>query len=174
MKTKSRDMAQIAMFAAITALSAWITVPSYVPFTMQTFAIFLAAGVLGTKKAVLAVSVYILLGVLGLPVFSGGRAGVGVIFAETGGYIMGFLPAVYLCGKLNQKIRCRHSMFLAMLSGLFVVYICGILWFWLVYSANTKFLIVVSGVFPFVIPDLIKIALATVVAGQLKRRTNLF
>lgn len=178
MKTKSRDMAQIAVFAAITAVSAWITVPAYVPFTMQTFAVFLAAGVLGSKKGTLAVLIYILLGVLGLPVFSGGRAGLGVVFGETGGYIIGFLPAVYICGRLNSVQKCRFSLFLSMLSGLLIIYVFGILWFWVVYArgdeAKSLLMIATGGVLPFIVPDLIKIALATVVAGQLKRRTSLF
>ncbi len=178
MKTKSRDMVQIAVFAAITAVSAFITVPSYVPFTMQTFAVFLAVGVLGVKKGMLAVLVYILLGVLGIPVFSGGRAGLGILFGETGGYIIGFLPAVYICGRLNNILRCRISLFLSMLSGLLIIYSFGILWFWMVYAAGdetkTLLMIATGGFLPFIVPDLIKIALATVVAGQLKRRTNLF
>lgn len=178
MRIKSRDMVQIAAFAAIIAVSAWITVPAYVPFTMQTFAVFFAAGVLGTKKGTLAVLVYILLGVLGLPVFSGGRAGLGVLFGETGGYIIGFVPAVYLCGSLNDVPKCRFSLFLSMLAGLCVIYVLGLLWFWLVYAqgdeAKSLLMIASGGILPFIVPDLIKIALATVVAGQLKRRTNLF
>lgn len=177
MKTKSHDMVQIAFLASLIALSAWITVPSYVPFTMQTFAVFLAAGVLGARKALLAVLVYILLGVLGLPVFSGGRAGIGVVFGETGGYIIGFLPAVYICGTVSEKIKCRHSLFLSMLLGLIVVYVLGVLWFWVVYAAKdtakSLLMIATGGVLPFVVPDLIKIALATVVAGQLKKHTDL-
>jgi biotin transport system substrate-specific component len=178
MKIKSRDMVQIAAFAAIIAVSAWITVPAYVPFTMQTFAVFLAAGVLGAKKGTLAVLVYILLGVLGLPVFSGGRAGLGVLFGETGGYIIGFVPAVYLCGRLNGVLNCRFSLLVSMLSGLLIIYGLGILWFWLVYAqgdeAKSLLMIASGGILPFIVPDLIKIALATMVAGQLKRRTNLF
>jgi len=178
MRIKSRDMVQIAAFAAIIAVSAWITVPAYVPFTMQTFAVFFAAGVLGTKKGTLAVLVYILLGVLGLPVFSGGRAGLGVLFGETGGYIIGFVPAVYLCGSLNGVPKSRFPLFLSMLAGLCVIYVLGLLWFWLVYAqgdeAKSLLMIASGGILPFIVPDLIKIALATVVAGQLKRRTNLF
>ena len=178
MRIKSRDMVQIAAFAAIIAVSAWITVPAYVPFTMQTFAVFFAAGVLGTKKGTLAVLVYILLGVLGLPVFSGGRAGLGVLFGETGGYIIGFVPAVYLCGSLNDVPKSRFPLFLSMLAGLCVIYVLGLLWFWLVYAqgdeAKSLLMIASGGILPFIVPDLIKIALATVVVGQLKRRTNLF
>ena len=178
MKTKIRDMTQIAVFAAITAISAWIIVPAYIPFTMQTFAVFLAAGVLSTKKAVFAVLVYIMLGILGLPVFSGGKAGLGIIFGETGGYKMGFVPAVCLCGKLSQKIKHRNSLFLSMIFGLLVIYTLGVLWFWVVYSpgdmSRANLLFAIGGMLPFIIPDIIKIALATVIAGQLKRRTNLF
>ena len=95
METKAkltvRDMAYIAIFAVVMAVCSWISIPYVVPFTLQTFAIFLAVGVLGGKRGTLAVLVYILLGCVGLPVFAGFTGGLGIVLGSTGGYIVGFL-----------------------------------------------------------------------------------
>ena len=86
-----RDMAYIAMFAVIMAVCSWISVPYVAPFTLQTFGVFLAVGVLGGKRGTLAVLVYILLGCVGLPVFAGFTGGIGILLGSTGGYIVGFV-----------------------------------------------------------------------------------
>ena len=88
---KTRDIAYIAFFAVVIAVCSWISIPTVVPFTLQTFAVFLTVGVLGGKRGTLAVFVYILLGVCGVPVFSGFSGGIGVLLGQTGGYIAGFL-----------------------------------------------------------------------------------
>ena len=80
-----------ALTAAIIAVCAWITVPGPVPFTMQTFGVFLALRLLGGKRGSISVALYILLGAAGLPVFSGFKAGIGVLIGPTGGYILGFI-----------------------------------------------------------------------------------
>ena len=90
-RSKTYDMVCIAVFAVIIAICSWISIPATVPFTLQTFAIFLTVGVLGGKKGSLAVLVYILLGAVGVPVFAGFSAGIGILFGNTGGYIVGFL-----------------------------------------------------------------------------------
>ena len=85
------DMAYIALFAVLLTVCAWISVPLPVPFTLQTFAIFAALGILGGRRGTWAVAVYLLLGAVGLPVFSGFRGGLGALLGTTGGYILGFL-----------------------------------------------------------------------------------
>ena len=79
----ARDIAMIAMGVALTAVCSWISIPLTVPFTMQTFAIFLACGLLPTKTALLSVFAYIILGAAGVPVFSGFRGGAGVLLSDT-------------------------------------------------------------------------------------------
>ena len=92
--TKALDLAYIALMAALIALCAWISVPlGPVPFTMQTFGIFAA---LGGRRGTLAFLIYLLLGIVGLPVFSGFSAGAGVLFGATGGYLLGYLAAALL------------------------------------------------------------------------------
>ena len=91
---KIRDMAYISLSAAVIAVCAWITVPFTVPFTMQTFAVFLAVLLFGSARGMLSILLYIALGAVGLPVFSSFGGGIGVLIGPTGGYIIGFLAAV--------------------------------------------------------------------------------
>ncbi|MDD3920030.1 MAG: biotin transporter BioY, partial [Eubacteriales bacterium] len=81
----TRDMLYIALAVALIAICAWLSIPAAVPFTMQTFGVFMAAGLLGKRRGVMAVAVYLLLGIIGIPVFSGFRGGVGVLMGNTGG-----------------------------------------------------------------------------------------
>ena len=90
-KIKTTDIAFIAMFSAILAVCSWISIPAAVPFTLQTFGVFLAVGVLGGKRGTLTVLTYILMGMIGVPVFAGFSGGIGCLLGSTGGYIIGFL-----------------------------------------------------------------------------------
>ena len=90
-RSKTYDMVYIAIFAVIMAICSWISIPMEVPFTLQTFGVFIAVGILGGKRGTLAVLVYILLGAVGVPVFAGFTGGIGVLFNTTCGYIVGFL-----------------------------------------------------------------------------------
>ena len=90
---KTRDVAYIGMFAALMAICSWISIPTTVPFTLQTMGVFTAVGLLGGKRGTTAVLVYILMGAIGLPVFSGFTGGMGILFGSTGGYIIGFLAS---------------------------------------------------------------------------------
>ena len=89
-QSKTYDMVYIAIFAVLMAICSWISIPMTVPFTLQTFGVFMAVGVLGGKKGTLAVLIYILLGAIGVPVFAGFSGGIGILLNTTGGYIVGF------------------------------------------------------------------------------------
>ena len=91
MKFSTRDLCFCAIGAALIAVCAWISIPAEVPFTLQTFAIFAVCGLLGGRRGTVSVLVYLLLGAVGLPVFSGFRGGLGALLGTTGGYILGFL-----------------------------------------------------------------------------------
>ncbi len=169
-----KDMVYIALFAALIAVCSWITIPFTVPFTLQTFGVFTAVEVLGGKRGSLAVLVYILLGAAGLPVFSGFRGGPGVLLASTGGYIIGFLAGalvMWLLESLTGKMPFGHL--LRMISGLIVCYAFGTAWFMHVYSSanGPTALMTVLGwcVFPFIIPDLAKIILVSVLAPRIRK-----
>mgnify|MGYP001291843346 FL=1 len=90
-RQKTLDMVYIAIFAVIIAVCSWISVPMVVPFTLQTFGVFCAVGLLGGKRGTLSVLIYVLLGAVGVPVFAGFSSGIGTLFGVTGGYIMGFI-----------------------------------------------------------------------------------
>ncbi|MBP3445689.1 MAG: biotin transporter BioY [Clostridia bacterium] len=168
-KTKTKEIILISLSAAIICICSWIQVPSAVPFTLQTFAVFLVSAVLGAKKGVAATLVYILLGAVGLPVFSGFQGGVGVLLGATGGYVFGFVLLALIVGAVAEKkgIKLLPSV-LSGLAGILLCYLVGTLWFAFVYGDGSF-----SGAFsvcvlPFIIPDAIKITLAMIIAKRVK------
>lgn len=181
MNTKKRlpaaDIALIAMFTALNAICAWITVPFTVPFTMQTFAIFATVGILGLKRGTISVVLYIFIGMLGVPVFAGFKGGIGALLGATGGYLIGFIFAAIVTGLLIRRFGNKNAvMFLCMLAGCVVYYTFGTAWFINVYS-NTKESIglwsaLLTCVIPFIIPDALKALLATFVSSRVNRHVN--
>ena len=171
---RTLDLAYIALFAGLIAVCAWITVPAAVPFTMQTFGICAALFVLGGRRGTWAVGVYLLLGFVGLPVFSGFQGGPGTLLGTTGGYILGFfaMAAVYwlITAWLGEKLPVS---ILAMVLGLLVCYVFGAIWFMVLYARNSGPIGLATAlgwcVFPFVIPDLAKLALAALLARRVSR-----
>lgn len=169
-----QDLVYIGIFAAIIAVCSWIYIPLTVPFTLQTMGIFTAIGVLGGKRGSLSVFVYILLGMMGVPVFSGMQGGVGVLFGKTGGYIIGFLLAALAMWAMEKAFgNKKYTLPISMLIGLLICYAFGTAWFMVVTAsaANAASLLTVLGwcVFPFIIPDLVKIALALFLSKRLKK-----
>lgn len=173
-----KDMAYIAMFSILLAICSWITVPGPVPFTMQTFGIFCALELLGGKKGSAAILLYILLGAVGLPVFSGFSGGIGALFGTTGGYIIGFIFTGLIYWLLTSLFKKNVIVSAAaMLVGLAVCYAFGTAWFVTLYS-QTKGSITVSAalgfcVIPFIMPDIIKLILALSLSKLLARRLRL-
>lgn len=171
---KTRMMTMTAVFAVLIAICSWISIPTAVPFTLQTFGIFLAVSVLGGKFGSLAVLVYILLGCVGVPVFAGFTGGIGVLTTNTGGYIVGFLAMALVVWALEKPAKNKIWLqLLSMVLGLAVCYAFGTVWFMIVYAGNSGSvgLMTVLGwcVIPFIIPDLIKMGLAFSVGRNLKK-----
>ena len=170
-QSKVRDMAYIALTAAFMSICAWISVPATVPFTLQTFAVFLCAAVFGSKCAGIAILVYIMLGAIGLPVFSGFRGGPGMLIGATGGYITGFFPAAVIAGW-RAKLRPGYAVdIIFMLLGLAACYAFGTAWYAAVYGSGLaafKSALLVC-VVPYLAPDFIKLALAAALAPRLRR-----
>lgn len=164
-KMRTVDMAYIAMFAVVMAVCAWISIPAAVPFTLQTFGVFLAVGMLGGKRGTLAVLVYLLLGAVGMPVFAGFNGGLGYMLGSTGGYIVGFvLSALTMWGFEAVLGRKTWVLAVSMVLGLAVCYAFGTAWFMVVYAKNTGAIGLATAlgwcVIPYIVPDLVKIALA--------------
>ncbi|MCI8409704.1 MAG: biotin transporter BioY [Lachnospiraceae bacterium] len=170
---KTLDIVYIGMFVALITICAYISIPTTVPFTMQTFGIFAAVSFLGQKRGTLAMLIYLLLGAIGAPVFTGFKGGFAVLFGPTGGYLLGYLLATILSGFLIKHLGRKFIvMFCAMVLGLLVCYTFGTVWFIYLYTKNGSNIGILgalsSCVFPFVIPDLIKISLAIILGKQLK------
>lgn len=171
---KARNMARCALFAALLAICAWIAIPvGDVAFTLQTFGVFLTLGLLGGKLGTLSIVLYLLLGLVGLPVFTGFQGGAGVLLGTTGGYITGFLALglVYwlLTGLAGNGIKIR---ILAMALGLMTCYLFGTLWYRFGYlqgsSAMSMGLVLIKCVVPYLLPDAIKLALAAYLTNRLR------
>ena len=133
-RSKTYDMVYIAVFAVVMAVCSWISIPAQVPFTLQTFGVFMAVGVLGGKRGTIAVLVYILLGAIGIPVFAGFSGGIGALFGMSGGYIIGFLfSAIVMWGLENLIGRKPVMQIISMIAGLIVCYGFGTVWFTLLF-----------------------------------------
>ena len=172
-KQRTRDLVYIALFAVLMAVCSWISIPILqVPYTLQTFAVFLAVGVLGGKRGTLAVLVYILLGAVGVPVFSGFTGGLGILLGNTGGYIIGFLFTALVMWLMEALLGKKiWVLAVSMVLGLIVCYAFGTAWFMVVYARNAGAVGLGTAlgwcVIPYIIPDLVKIALALLLSRRL-------
>ena len=152
------------MFASLIAICAWICVPVLdIAFTLQTFAIFLTLGLLGGKRGTATVFLYLLLGAVGAPVFSGVQGGLGSLAGVTGGFLWGFLFCGLTCWALE-----RFGKLPAMIAGQLICYLCGYIWFYL-YAGGGLWVILLRCVVPFLIPDAAKLYLAYILTRRLSR-----
>jgi biotin transport system substrate-specific component len=129
---------------------------------MQTFAVFLALGILGGKWGSVSILIYLALGAVGLPVFSGFQGGIGVLLGVTGGYLWGFLFSglgYWALEKLGKPI--------AMIAGMLICYLCGSLWFLLYGGSAGLWVVIMKCVVPYLIPDGMKIALAVTLSRRI-------
>ena len=173
---KAKNISLIALFSAIIVICSLITIPSAIPFTLQTFAIFLCLNVLGAKKGVVSILIYIFLGVVGLPVFSGFNGGIGALLNVTGGYIIGFIFSALVfwvvTSLFNKKPRKMVNL-IASFMGLIVCYIFGTLWYILLFIKNGDTISFTSAlticVLPFIIPDILKILLALSISEKIRK-----
>ncbi len=161
-----------AVFAAVCAVCAWITVPSVVPFTMQTFAVFVTLGLLGGKLGTAAIALYLLLGAVGIPVFAGFTGGFGRLIGATGGYLVGFL-AICVCVWISEKISSSFWCLLAAMAvGLALCYLFRHAVVCYGIRKKTKPIgfgsALMTCVVPFILPDLAKLAVAAIITKRLK------
>lgn len=162
-------MAQTGMFAALIVLCTWIAIPTEPPFTMQTFAVLTAALCLGARRGTAAVAVYLALGAVGLPVFSGFTGGIGQLAGVTGGYALGFLPTAWIAGIFSRRGGIARALGCAL--GVLSCYAAGTAWYVLVYSDGAVGVgaAIATCVLPFLLPDAAKIALALAVSRPLQK-----
>lgn len=163
-----------ALFAALLVICGWLAVPvGEMAVTMQTFGVFLTLCVLGGKTGTFGILGYLLLGAVGLPVFSGFRGGLGALLGATGGYLVGFL-AIGLVYWLSERLlpSARWTDAVACAAGLLVCYGFGTAWFWAVYLPDGGVgigAVLLKCVAPYLLPDALKLALAVYIAPRLRR-----
>lgn len=164
-----RTMTLVAMFAALVAIVSQISIPmpSQVPLTLQTFAIALTGCMLGAKHGSMAVIVYILLGAVGLPIFSNFKGGLGTLFGYTGGFIFGFIFMAVLCG-LGAKQK-KHIGILLSFAGALITHVCGVIWFSII-TKNGLFASAIQISLPYLIKDTLSAIAACFCADMLKKR----
>lgn len=180
-KTTSRfrtvDLAYIALFAVLMAVCAWITIPipkPFVQFTLQTFAVFMALITLGGRRGLYVTVVYLLMGAVGVPVFSGFRGGLSVLLDTTGGYIIGFVASALVYWLVTSRLgKSLPVVIAACVLGLVLCYAFGTAWFMVVYAQNSGPVGLMTAlgwcVFPYIIPDLVKLALAVLLSRRVKK-----
>lgn len=167
MQLPLQEQIKAAIFAAMIAILAQIVIPlGVVPISLQTFAVGLTVTILGRKTGFWALLIYLLLGLIGLPVFAGGKSGIGVLFGPTGGYLIGFLVAAFVIGTLIQHLPFNYfGVTLANLVGFILSLFFGTVW--LKFAAGLPWPAAITGGFlSFVFPEIIK-AIAAGVLGVL-------
>lgn len=165
---KTRDIVLIGVFAAMICVFAPFSVPvGPIPISLASFAVYIASA-LGAKKGCAAVGIYILIGALGLPVFSGFSGGISKIAGLTGGYIIGYMFCALLSGIIIERAGNKKSAYpMAFIIGTAVLYAFGTAWF-MIQSGNGLYESLMACVIPFLIGDAVKIAAASVVVYRLR------
>ena len=172
-RTNTLDLVYAAIGATLITVCSWINIPMAVPFTLQTFAGFAVLMILGGERGTIATLVYVLMGALGIPVFAGFSGGLGIVLGSTGGYIIGFIfmGLIYIAvtRAFGKKALVEVA---ALLLGLVVCYAFGTAWFMYVYMRDTGdvglWTVLTWCVFPFILPDLAKMAIAFVISRRVK------
>jgi biotin transport system substrate-specific component len=167
LSTRARHIALIAAGALFIYLSARVVIPiagNPVPITGQTFGVLLVGGALGFRRGLASVLLYVLLGVIGLPFFAEGRSGLAIVFGASGGYLIGFILAGALVGRLAELGWDRHiaGAVGAMVVGNALIYLIGVPWLAIATHSDPAAAIKL-GLVPFLVGDVLKLVLAAVV-----------
>lgn len=175
MKNNVQNLTTTALMAAILCLMGPIVIPiGMVPVSFANMAIYLAIILLDKKKALTCTAIYLLIGLIGIPVFAGFSAGAGKLLGPTGGYLIGYLIVSYIGGILLEKgknwgNKRKLSQFFALSAGTLGLYFVGTVW--LMYQSKLDWMTALTvGVVPFVLPDFIKIMIAISIGNAIKTR----
>lgn len=174
-KINIHQMILVSLFAALTAAGAFVSIPiGLVPISLQNLFTFLSGMVLGSRLGTFSQLIYILLGVVGLPVFSGFRGGLGVLLGPTGGFLTGFVISACIIGRLIENINDVRiwSYFVTGLLGIIIIYACGVTQLLIVTEIGFKEAVIV-GVVPFLPGDLLKLIIASFLAVRIKSVVSL-
>ncbi|MBS5548786.1 biotin transporter BioY [Pseudoflavonifractor sp. An184] len=167
---KTYRMAMTALMAAVTCVLAPMAIPiGPVPISFTNLAIYLSLYLLGWKRGTVSYLVYVLIGAVGVPVFSGFTGGLGKLAGATGGYIVGFIPMAVIAGLVIDQYRNRGLQLAGMIVGTAVCYAFGTAWFCFVMD-STPMAALSLCVIPFIPGDLVKMLLAMWVGPMIRRR----
>lgn len=169
---KTAEMTKMALMVAMNCVSAYIIIPlpfSLSPLALQTMIVNLTGYVLNAKQAFMTMLVYLLVGLAGVPVFTGGSAGPGKLFGPTGGYIIGFLvTAVFLAYFRGEKYNFKRYALLGCVIGIPLIYVFGVVQLKLITGMGWDKAIM-TGALPFIPLDIVKCLAAAVIAGPINR-----
>lgn len=168
----TKDLIFIALMAALICVLAPLSIPggsvSGVPITLGTFAVYLTAAVLGHKKGTLCVVIYLLLGAVGVPVFAGWTGGFHKFAAASGGYLIGYIPLVFIAGLIiESNPHNTYMYFIGMIAGTLVCYLFGSLWLAFIMKLSLKAALT-AGVVPYIAADCVKIFAAAMLGYPLR------
>lgn len=170
--SKTAEMTKMALMVAMNCVSAYIIIPlpfSLSPLALQTLIVNLTGYVLNAKQAFMTMLVYLLVGLAGVPVFTGGSAGPGKLFGPTGGYIIGFLfTAVFLAYFRGEKYSFKRYALLGCVIGIPLIYVFGVVQLKLITGMGWDKAIM-TGALPFIPLDIVKCLAAAVIAGPINR-----
>lgn len=176
-KLNVKDMVYSALFATLTAVLSYITIPlpfSPIPITGQSLAVMLAGCVLTPLQAGFSMLTFLFMGAIGLPVFSAGRAGLGVIVGKSGGYLIGYLIGAIIISFLTSKNKSRKNMFIACLfGGIIVVHVLGAAWLGYVTGIGIEKAFIVGSV-PFLPGDILKAIIAVIIGFRLNKAMKIY
>ncbi len=174
-KFSVQELTTMALLAALLCVSSYISIQlpfSAAPITAQTLIVNLIALLLKPKKAGITVGIWILLGLVGLPVFSGGKGGFGVLAGPTGGYIIGYLVAVMIIALIRgNKNKAIRNMISTIAVGIPVIYVIGVPWLKVVAGLDWK-AAVITGLLPFIAGDIVKAIASVYIAKPLYKVVN--
>ena len=171
----TKKICMCGLFAALTAVFSQIQIPmASVPINLATFSVMLSGSILGWKYGAVSQIVYVLLGMVGAPVFAGFTGGLGVVAGKTGGYIIGYIACAFIVGLMTEKIKIARKIILpiSMVIGTIACYILGTTWF-MILTNTGLWQSLVWCVIPFLIGGAIKIAVASAITGRLKKAVKL-
>lgn len=167
----TKNLVLCALMAALLCVLAPLAIPlsGGVPLSLATFAVMLAGTLIDHKLAALSALIYLLIGSMGLPVFSNYTAGLSVLVGPTGGYLIGYIPLAYCTGLFIQKEFSITKLIAGILLGTLILYGLGTMWF--VFVTQTSFVAALSlCVFPFIPGDGLKILLVCLLGPTLRKR----
>lgn len=170
---KVKTIVLIGLMTALTCVLGPLSVPlpfSPVPISLTNLAIYFTIYVVGTKKGTMSYLIYLLIGFIGVPVFSAFTSGPGKLFGATGGYLIGFIFMAFICGIFIDKWPSKlYLHFIGMVLGTIVCYLFGTIWLSFQAGMSLK-AAALAGVLPFIPGDLVKILLAVLTGPQIRRR----